>query len=442
MATRLFFVERLHSGQAEIAGAGPVAVRRARRRYNQTMMDVSRREFLGAAGAAVLTAKSYAQVKNAAGRLRIGVIGCGGMANSHMRALVKMREAENLDIVAVCDLYDKRAEEASQLTGGKIYKNYHQLLANKDIDYVLIATPEHWHFQMAMDALDSGKHVYVEKPMTHAIEESKKLVARVKKTGLKLQVGVQGMSDESYQEANKYVKDGALGKIVLAQIDYSRNHTADMWDYAIDPDAKPGVNLDWITWQGKTKKRQWDPYRYFRWRLYWDYSGGIASDLYIHRVTRIIKACGLTFPEYVAATGGRFQFTDGKGEVPDTFNVLLDYPGGPTVQLISSMANDTAVQHLMRGHKATLEFTRTGFEIRPQRDFAKEAKPATFKKKGAEDVSLHHKNLQAAIRRNAPLNCDSMLGYYGVVACDMAVDSFRRRKYLRWDKAKERAVGA
>ncbi len=406
------------------------------------MNPITRREFAVATGAAMLTAKSYAQVKGAGERLRIGVIGCGGMAGGHMKQLVKIRDAENLELAGVCDIFDKRAQAAAQVTGGKIYKDYRRVLDNKDIDYVLIATPEHWHYQIAADALDAGKHVYVEKPMTHTAEESKKLVAKVGRTGLKLQVGVQGTSDESYTEAFKLVKSGAIGKVVLAQIDYSRNHIADMWEYAIDPDAKPGVNLDWNVWLGKAKKRAWDPYRYFRWRLFWDYSGGIATDLFIHRVTRIIKALGLTFPEYATGTGGKFEFTNSKGEVPDTFNVLLDYPGGPTVQLVSSMANDTPVQHLLRGHKATLEFTNTGFTVHPQKLFAKDVKPFTYKKTGAEDIALHHKNLQSAIRKNTPLNCDCQLGYAAVVACCMAVDSYRQRKYMKWDKAKERIVKA
>lgn len=127
---------------------------------------------------------------------------------------------------------------------------------------MLIATPEHWHYQMAMEALDAGKHVYVEKPMTHTAEQSKKLTAKVKSTGRKLQVGVQGMSDESYAVANEHIKAGELGKVVLAQIDYSRNYEGDFWagnDYPIDADAAPGPNLDWKAWLGPAPKRAWDP---------------------------------------------------------------------------------------------------------------------------------------------------------------------------------------
>ena len=120
----------------------------------------------------------------------------------------------------------------------------------------------------------------------------------------------------------------------------------------------------------------------------------------------------------------------------------LDYPGGPTVILVSSMANDTPVEHVLRGHKATLTFTRTGFTIKPQREFAKDAREVTYQKHGAESLELHHRNLQNGIRKGEALKCDTMLGYYGVVACEMGVQSYRRRQYLAWDKAKERLMRA
>jgi len=142
------------------------------------------------------------------------------------------------------------------------------------------------------------------------------------------------------------------------------------------------------------------------------------------------------------ATGGKFNFPSSKAEIPDTFNMLLDYPDGLTVQLVSSMANDQPVEHMLRGHKATLTFNRTGFTIKPQRLYSQEVKEITHQKTGAESLALHHMNLQAAIRKNEPLRCDCMLGYYGVVAARMGVESYRKRKYLAWDKAKEKIVNA
>ena len=288
------------------------------------MQAVSRRAFLS-------TAISYAAVKGANDRLLIGVVGCGGMATHHMQTLVKNKDEDNIDIIGVSDLWDKRAQQAGALTGGKPFRDYRQVLEIKDVDYVLTATPEHWHAQVTLDALAAGKHVYSEKPMTRTVEQAKKVVAKVKQSGLKLQVGVQGMSDDSYETAHRYIQEGVLGKVVLAQIDYSRNHRDDFWIYKVDPDIKPGVDFDWVKWQGYTKKRPFDQERYFSWRRFWDYSGGISGDLFVHRVTRIIKALGLTFPDTVCASGGKFQFTQGKAEIPDTMNVLLDYPGGLTV---------------------------------------------------------------------------------------------------------------
>jgi predicted dehydrogenase len=274
------------------------------------------------------------------------------------------------------------------------------------------------------------------------VEQAKRVVAAIKKAGVKMQVGVQGMSDESYQTANQYIKEGYIGKVLLAQIDYSRNSKQPDYMYTKeDPELKPG-DLDWSAWLGAAPKRPFDAQRYFHWRRFWDYSSGIASDLFIHRVTRIIKSCGLTFPERGVGTGGKFCWPDAIGDVPDTLNFLLDYPEGMTVQLVSSMGNATAIDHMIRGHKATIRFTAKGFNIVPERIFQDEVKPLEYEKKGSESTELHHRNLQAAIRSGAQLNCDVDLGYYGVVAAQVGSMSYRQRKYMMWDKAKERIVKA
>ncbi len=409
------------------------------------MSDLTRRSFLASAGAA-WSARSYAAIVGANDRLRLGVIGCGGMATGgHMRPLVREKEALNFEFNSVCDLFDKRADAALQLTGApNKFRDYRKLLDNKDVDYVLIATPEHWHAQMSIDAAAAGKHIYCEKPMTWNVEQAKRVVARIHEAkDIKMQVGVQGMSDDSYEVANKYVKDGAIGKVVLAQIDYSRNsREPDYLNTPPDPDLKPGVNFDWNAWLGGAPKRPFDADRYFNWRRYWDYSSGIASDLFIHRVTRIIKSLGLTFPQRGVATGGKFGWPDATGEVPDTMNILLDYPEGLTVQLVSSMANGSTIEHMLRGHKGTLTFNHDGFAIKPERQFADEVKEITHAKTGAENTVLHHKNLHNAIRLGEALKCPVELGYYGVVASQVGVQSLRKVKYMAWDRVKERIVRA
>ena len=411
------------------------------------MSEITRRSFAAAAAGAVWTARSYGAIIGANDRLRLGIIGCGGMATGgHMRPLLREKDALNLEFNSVCDLFDKRADAAAQLTGApNKFRDYRKLLDNKDVDYVLIATPEHSHAPLSIDAASAGKHIYCEKPMTWNVDQAKKVVAKITASkDIKMQVGVQGMSDDSYENANKYVKDGTLGKVVLAQIDYSRNSKEpDYLGTPADPDVKPGVNFDWNAWLAGAPKRPFDPDRFFNWRRYWDYSSGIASDLFIHRVTRIIKSLGLTFPTRGVGTGGKFGWPEAVGDVPDTMNILLDYPEGLTVQLVSSMANNSTIEHLLRGHKATLTFDREGFVIKPQQPVAgPDAQEIVYKKTGAENTVLHHKNLHNAIRLGEALRCPVQLGYYGVVASQMGVQSLRQQKYMAWDRAKERIVRA
>jgi predicted dehydrogenase len=408
---------------------------------------ISRRTFVSTSAASVVVAAaSRNRVLGANNRLRVGIIGCGGLAQgAHIPSLMRMKDSDNVEIVAVCDVYQKRLDQAATATGAKPFKDYRALLDQKEIDYVAIVTPEHWHARMTLDAADAGRHIYCEKPMTWSIEEAKKVVKKIQQTQVKMQVGVQGMSDDSYDTAQRMIKEGAIGRPIQAQIDYSRNHKLDFW-VSDEPDmeVKPGVNLDWNAFLGPAPKRPFDLDRFLHWRRYWDYSGGIATDLFVHRITRIIRALDLKFPDKVVAVGGKWEFRNSPAEIPDTFNMMLDYPEGLSVVVISSMANDTPIPHVIRGHEATLEFTRDGFIIRPQNRFNKEQdkQEITHIKTGGEDITLHHRNLQAAIRDGAGLKCDVMTGYYGVVAVRMAIESYRKRMYVAWDAKRERAVEA
>jgi predicted dehydrogenase len=408
---------------------------------------ISRRAFVSASAASIVaTTASANRVIGANNRLRVGIIGCGGLAQgAHIPSLMRMKEADNVEIVAVCDVYQKRLDQAAATTGAAPVKDYRAMLDNKDVDYVTIVTPEHWHARMTLDAADAGKHIYCEKPMTWSIEQAKQVVKKIQQTSVKMQVGVQGMCDDSYEAAQKYIKEGKLGRVVQAQIDYSRNYKRDFWvSDEPDKDVRPGENLDWNAFLGPAPKRPFDLDRFLHWRRYWDYSGGIATDLFVHRITRIIRALDLKFPTRVVAIGGKWEFRDSPAEIPDTFNMMLDYPDGLSVVVLSSMANDAPIPHVLRGHEATLEFTREGFVIRPQGRFNKEGdKPEiVHKKSGGEDITLHHRNLQNAIRGGEALKCDVMTGYYGVVAVRLAVESYRKSKYMKWDARREKGIEA
>ncbi|MCZ6515264.1 MAG: Gfo/Idh/MocA family oxidoreductase, partial [Acidobacteria bacterium] len=252
-------------------------------------IPINRRKFVktitaGATAVYASTARSYAAIPGANEKFRMGVIGCGVMGSAHINALREMKDSDNVEIGAVCDVYQKPLDAAAAKTGAAPFARYEKLLARKDLDGVVIATPEHWHHRMAIDALEAGKHVYLEKPMTYTIPQAQELVRKVRSSRLKLQVGVQGMSDESYETANEFVRQGTLGKVVMAQIDYSGNYAEEFWYREIDPDMKPGINLDWDAWLGPAPRRPWDPRRFTLWRHYWDYSGGIGTDFFIHRV--------------------------------------------------------------------------------------------------------------------------------------------------------------
>ncbi|HEU0185028.1 MAG TPA: Gfo/Idh/MocA family oxidoreductase, partial [Blastocatellia bacterium] len=317
---------------------------------------ISRRAFVSASAASIVGAASANRVSGANDRLRIGIIGCGGLAQgAHIPSLMKMKETDNVEIVAVCDVYQKRLDQAAATTGAAPIKDYRAILDRKDVDYVAIVTPEHWHARMTLDAADAGKHIYCEKPMTWSIEQAKQVVKKIQETKVKMQVGVQGMSDDSYETAQKYVKEGKLGRVVQAQIDYSRNYKGDFWvSDEPDKDVRPGENLDWNAFLGPAPKRPFDLDRFLYWRRYWDYSGGIATDLFVHRLTRIIRSLDLKIPTRVVAVGGKWEFRDSPAEIPDTFNMMLDYPDGLSVVVLSSMANDTPIPHVIRGHEATL----------------------------------------------------------------------------------------
>lgn len=421
--------------------------------------QMTRRGFLRTTGAvaaaSVLTARNHARAAGANERLNVGIIGCGGIVmHGHLRHLLRLREENRIEIVAVCDVYDAAARgcaEKIKAAGGdpRILHHHKDVLAIESVDYVLNGTPEHQHAPITLDALDAGKHVYCEKPMTHTIEEGQRVLQKAKKTGLKLQVGVQGMSDDSYSSAFEAIQEGRLGPVVAAQIEYVRNYKGDgPWRAHTDQYNTPKPpDLDWEAWLGPAPKRPYDPARYWDWRCYRDYSGGVATDLFVHRLTRIIRACGLTFPEHVVGMGGIFLWDDGR-DLPDNFEMLAQYPRregitpGMTVRILGTMANAYRSDHCIRGHDATLVFTKEGWEIRSE-DPKKQDQPiATFRKTGAEDQYLHHKNLHAAIRSNAPLNCPPELGLYGVVAVCMANQSWFEKKMMHWNADKGTVASA
>ena len=259
-----------------------------------------------------------------------------------------------------------------------------------------------------------------------------------KTTDLKIQVGVQAMSDDSYSSARKAIDDGVLGQVVQAQIEYVRRYNQGPWRVpGLDAKMEQPAGLDWQSWLGHAPKTEWNPNHYFEWRNYSAYSGGIATDLFIHRITRIMKACNLAFPTRVVGMGGIWQWDDGR-DLPDNFEMICEYPRGMTVYVLGTMSNRVGVPHLIRGYRATMEFTDSGWVAKD-----KDGKVLKeHKKTGGEDIPLHHTNHHNAIRKGEELNCPVQLGLAGVAAVTMANASWKTGTMMAWDEANQKAVPA
>jgi len=404
---------------------------------NSRFSKLSRRKFLSVSGATLSvagmrwTAKSYANILGANDRIHVGFIGAGGMGNSHLEAFRDLYEKNNLSCEAVADCWKTRADEgARKIEAPRAFSDYRHVLDLKEIDYVTIATPEHWHAKMTLDALDAGKAVYCEKPLTHTIPEAIEVIEKQNKTKLPVQVGVQGMSDDSYRSAGEAIKNGVIGRVVQAQIEYVRRYGSQgLFSVPnLKDDMPKPVDLDWDAWLGPAPHTAWNPHHFFEWRNFSMYSGGIATDLFIHRLSRIMKACELGYPRRVVGMGGIWQWP-GNRDLPDNFEMICEYPRGMTVYVLGTQSNRVGLDHLIRGYRGTLYFTDEGWVAKD-----KDGKVlADHKKTGKEDIRLHHTNLHNHIRNGEELVCPVDFGAAGVAAVVMANESWRSGRMMCWD---------
>lgn len=431
----------------------------------------SRRDFIkqagaGAAALTVLSETTTAQSKaryvfargrviGANDRINVGFVGCGGRMNTHIDYIGKRaKERGDVQPAAVCDIYGKRKNAARERAGvdeKSVHHDYRELCARKDIDAVVIASPDHWHHLHAMAALRAGKDVYLEKPFTYTIEEAREIAEAVKSNQRILQVGSQYTSFDHFHKARKAIEDGLIGKLVWATAGYGRNANKDggEWNYEIDKDASE-KNIDWKAFLGPAPKRSFSAERYFRWRKYWDYSGGIATDLFYHALAPIVMITGRQFPEHVSASGGIFIQKD--REVPDTFAMSVDYPNF-NVQLSCSVASGAAPLVAINGTEGRIiiarngeDFSHNAVEVIPDREYRKEFKAKT----GDEKLSVeckpnvrgshpHMENFLDVMRSRQEPNLSAELGYRVMAAIRMGVDAYRQQTTMHWDARRERA---
>jgi predicted dehydrogenase len=400
--------------------------------------------------------------------IQIATIGVGGQGSGDTRVSL---EVPGVKLVAVCDLYAGRLERAKEKWGADIAttRDYREILNRKDVDAVIVATPDHWHQRITCDALSAGKHVYCEKPMVHALNEGPAVIEAQNKSGRVLQVGSQYVSS---------LKDGAIGQVNMVEAWLDRNSAIGAWQYSIPPDATP-ERLDWDRFLGSAPKRPFEPIRFFRWRNYNDYGTGVAGDLFVHLLSGLHTATGAIGPTRVYATGGIRFWKDGR-DAPDVMLSLLDYPQTErhpafTVSLkvnfesgsssdsfgvkfvgsegtmltnlnsltlsrhpretqpgytIDTFPKETQQKFLSEYHKEYPVTPMTADSLRPDRD-------ETFVPPASANPHLEHiRNFYRSVREGRPSIEDAVFGFRAAGPALLTNASYFERKICGWDPVK------
>jgi len=441
---------------------------------------LNRREFLGkttllasAAGIVAGAKKTQAQINNAAippaSRVGVGFIGVGIRGTLLLEGT---QQVAGVEPVAAADLYKGHLERAKELTGGKIITtgDYQELLSRSDIDAVVIAAPDHWHKRLALEAFQAGKNIYVEKPLTHKWEDGEELIQAAAKSGKVVQVGSQYMSMACAQKAIDLIRSGRLGQITLVEGKIHRNSSTGAWYYPIPPDASPQT-VDWKRFIGDSKWYEFDLKRFFQWRLFWDYSGGLPTDLFVHLVTATHQLMGVEAPESAVAFGDIYRWKNYR-DVPDQMTALVTYAEGFTLKLTSTANNGHPGPALtFYGTEGTLEYDGDSmtYYYEPRRENfgypthswatptveqfrqimnldkglnpvigapAKTASPEVFSAgEGAEEsTAAHLRNFYEAIRNKTQAIEPMQTGVNAVNVGHMTNISYKSGKIVRWNK--------
>ena len=410
---------------------------------------MNRREFIGATTRTVAAASALAPfvttlpVLGANDRLGVGFIGVGGRGSSHVATVKRLiQSGEKLEIVAVNDAWEFRRSEAAKQTGAKAYARHQELLADKAVDVVCIATPDRLHVPQALDAIRAGKDVYCEKPMGHWSQTSlsKEFSRETKKLGRIVQIGNQGNSSPAWKKVAELFRQGAIGRVQLVQAGFYRRGD---WGERMpipDKNAKPGPDLDWEAFLGDAPKVPFTVDRFFSWRKYLDYAGGPCTDLFPHVFTPFVSALGLKFPSLAVATGGIFKYTTYDREVPDTFNMSLDYPEKLSIVIPGTLANDYAIEPAIRGDEGTITLQNpgewnVGFDSVTVVPFKGEKQVFPFGKMDA--TYPHWQNFIHCVRTREKPASDVEFGYQVQVALNMAMLSLLQKKVAQFDFANE-----
>jgi len=414
--------------------------------------------------------------------------------NSNDKRYLQFLEQENLNITinGVCDLFDVRATDALKAaaniyregSNGKMeqtakrYRNYKELISAPDIDAVIIATPDHWHASIAIDAALVGKHVYVEKGMTRTAEEAFLLRDAIKKSGVVFQLGHQGRQTDSFHKAKTIIDKDILGKITLIEVCTNRNDPNGAWVYDIHPDGNPKT-IDWDQFIANTNPHPFSLERFFRWRCWWDYGTGLSGDLLTHEYDAINQVMNLGIPHSAVASGGVYFFKDGR-EVPDVFQTVFEYPDRDLTFIYSaSLASERFRGKVFMGHDASMEM-ENALTVYPDRNSTRYKdqlakgnlnpdKPMLTYIPGRENVDavtsateqyfasrgllytyvqgkrvdtthLHIKEWLECIRSNQLTSCNIDQGFQEAITAHMATIALRENRKVFWDAENEKII--
>jgi predicted dehydrogenase len=406
-------------------------------------------------------------------QVNIAVIGMGIMGFSNAKTSVQV---PGVKLVAACDLYTGRLDHAKEVYGKDLFvtKNYQEILDRKDIDAVFIATTDHWHDRISIDAMNKGKHVYCEKPMVHKLDEGAAVIAAQKKTGKVMQIGSQRVSSIVTEKTREIYESGVIGELVLVETWMDRQGGNGAWQYSIPTDANAGT-VDWERFLGDAPKVAFDPVRFFRWRNYQDYGTGIAGDLFVHLFSGLHTVISSKGPNRIYATGGLRYWKDGR-DVPDIITGLYDYPatdkhpaftlqmrvnfvdgggGGERLRLVGSEGVITMGWNEV---KVTLSKTPKApgyggwdsfntFTEAQQKEYEKwyqakygniakeESKPGPEYRapQGYSANTDHHVNFYKGIREKAPIKEDALFGMRAGGPALASNKSLFEKKIIEWD---------
>lgn len=406
------------------------------------------------AGATVFSLASKAQ-PGPGGSLALGFIG-SGIRGSQL--IDEFKEVPGTRGIIVADLYDGCLERAKEQLGPSTLttKEYRRVLDNKDVEAVVIATPDHWHEKIVHDALSAGKHVYIEKPMTWSYAEGERIVAASKQRPKQvLQVGSQGKSSTLAAKAKEIVASGQLGQITMVRMADHRNSAEGAWVYPIPPDANEKT-VDWKTFLGTRPQRPFDPKVFYRWRCWWEFSGGVATDLFVHQFTTLHEIMGVKHPSAAISGGGLYRWKDGRN-VPDVLNSIVEYDGwiaDTYVTLNSSQGRGRGFTIL--GTKASLVIESRKVTLMPEPVFPEvqnygssnwpkrlrdaylgghendRAQTKPVQEIPVEEGLSHAGHFVQSVTQNKPSVENAEEGHYAASAAFLANLSYRQKKRAQW----------